>query len=338
MLAGARLLALVAGLALAACSSGEQIQRTPSKHGRTAKPKDKDKQKDDGQDRTDEHSADAEAEESSNGELQVATGDEKGEGDLVAAELHDDQEIEYPAFHYNGRGVSTCDGDNLTITTNLQTAMTREVLEVQRLNTYVHCDGRCGDEANKPENLAKANVHNVFAKPTKDEMHQLKDAGFDFASYGIFAKASTRRNDGLAWTFSQPVPVFPWPAPTVRYDALSAGPKTWSTVATAGGRQLHVTVQVEKTAQQGDVVTLKFTTTIAEGNDDWTLYEAFPLPREATYIIDAKAKTIAGFHSVGLRDGGKHCDDKESSAVDFKLCDRIKGGKTDNFGCVYGQN
>lgn len=243
--------------------------------------------------------------------------------------------IEYPNMDFLGNGITTCKGDTYPTKVQFFSKLYVEKLELNMYAASLKADkGKAEDKANAK--IAESTGITNWVRPTKEEKSKHVADGFDWASYAIFAKSVTKERQGQTYEFSKPIPVFPWPAPPTRFEELEKGPKSWTAQVT-GSDTFTVTVTLTLISTTGDEVRLKLQTEIAEDQpgtpNHRARYEAFPLPREATYTINAGSRDVRQIENVSWFHGDECNGLPESVTMNYKLCRKSTTDKDEQFPC-----
>jgi hypothetical protein len=196
----------------------------------------------------------------------------------------------------------------------------------------------------------------TYKRLTAAERDKMVDKGFKDATFAMFAVSAVSRQ-GVTFTFDQPLPVFPLPAPEDRYKPLDDGPMQWSAHVTAskdlpndpklgavGPAQLPaleaqgrvrkdftVTITITKVAVGGGKATIKIESTITEDRARM-LYQRFPVPHSATYHVDSTARDVTGIDMVNWYNGEKS-HGPEINAMSYKICRKTVSGRVSEFAC-----
>lgn len=243
--------------------------------------------------------------------------------------------IEYPNMDFLGNGITTCKGDTYPTKVQFYSKLYVEKLELNMYAASLKADkGKAEDKAN--QKISDSTGITNWIRPNKEEKAKHVAAGFDWASYAIFAKSVTKERQGQTYEFSKPIPVFPWPAPASRFEELEKGPKSWTAKVT-GSDSFTVTVTLTLISTSGDEVRLKLQTEIAEDQpgtpNHRSRYEAFPLPREATYTINAGSRDVRQIENVSWFHGDECKGRPEAVTMNYKLCRKSTSEKDEQFGC-----
>lgn len=269
-------------------------------------------------------------------------------------------EVDYPQLGFRGNGYTTYKlKDKMVMKVDLETLLDEDQLSVNTTSAKVECGDKNGceqDDVDKSVNATSLGA-NVYNRITKSEAKTLKNADYSLPAYAIFSK-SVRGKNGISYTFSKPLPVYPWPGSKSRYEELGMSPESWTITATADRyvpttgdisiqkaqdvgdsleksgkvlRQFDVTVTVSRISGTGADVILKIETTIP-ADKNRVLYEHFPLPRSSEYKIDTESNRITEVLTTSWSNGDKS-KEAEESVLTFKICTSKLKGETKEFPC-----
>ena len=243
-----------------------------------------------------------------------------------------DSPIVYPSFDLNGKGACTCKGKVNTTIARIGTSLSKDTLNINMYQADIQLDGKGKGQKEATEKIQQNTGITAYARPNAAEIKALRESGFDYAGYAIFAKQVVKSRQGQTYTFDKPLPVFPWPALAARYkDLQTAGSKTWSANVT-GFRSFAVTVTLSLVEASDDKVVVKFTTDIPS-DSTWELYEDFPIPRESIYTINPQASIVTRIENTNYFFGNECGDSKEQIKMAYALCKRDSDGKVDQYPC-----
>jgi len=238
--------------------------------------------------------------------------------------------IDYPVLEYAAKGVTTCDGENYNTTANIVTSLDDNKLNINMVAAKVFCGGRCQKEADKE--IANSIGQTTYTRTQRAKIDQLQTANKIPKVEFVILADSVVKPKGQAFAFDSPLPAFPFPAPKARYAALNNGPVGWQANVT-GHRNMTVQVTVEKIAEAGDIITLRFQTIIVQDPGTRVLYEEFPLPRMAIYEVNTAARDVRSINATNWFNGEK-CDNKpEQVNLLYKMCKKTKKGVPEAFPC-----
>lgn len=244
--------------------------------------------------------------------------------------------IEYPNMDFLGGGITTCKGDSLPTRVQFFSKLHQDRLELNMYQASIKADkGKAEDEANKK--ISQNTGVTTFTRPSKVDKVKLLARKFKFTSYSIFAKSVTKERQGQTYKFSDPLPVFPWPAPASRFEELEKeGPKSWTAQVT-GADNFTVTVTLSFVGASGDEVRVKFQTEIQEDQpgtpNHRARYEAFPIPREAIYTVNGKTRDVRMIENVNWFKGDECKGGPEQIKMTYKICRKSTTGKDEQFPC-----
>jgi hypothetical protein len=244
--------------------------------------------------------------------------------------------IEYPNMDFLGNGITTCKGDSLPTKVQFFSKLYQDKLELNMYAASIKADkGKAEDQANEKINQNTGITR--YDRPGKLEIAKLKADGFKFATYAIFSKAVTKERQGQTYNFDKPLPVFPWPAPSSRYEDLEkSGPQSW-TAAVTGADNFTVTVTLSVVSISGDETKLKLQTEILEDQpgdpNHRARYEAFPIPREAVYTVNGSTRDVRMIENVSWFKGDECKNRPEQITMTYRICRKSTSEKDEQFPC-----
>jgi hypothetical protein len=245
-----------------------------------------------------------------------------------------DEDVEYPGFRFTGNGGATCNGGTGPTQSGFNSTMDGGIMTIQTTRAYMQCGNidKC-DEGKANEEISQSIATNTYSRVSDKQLEELEDAeGFTWGRYAVFASGVDHKklngNEPRQFTFSKPLPVFPFPAAASRFKPLETI-KSW-TATTSGSAVMTVTVTMLVLSSSESQVVVKMVTTIAEDRNR-ELYELFPLPRESTYTIDTQKKQIARIDVLNWFLGNK-CDDRpEQVTMAYDVCEKNSKGVIENY-------
>ena len=242
----------------------------------------------------------------------------------------EDVEIVFPDLDFKGDGHSTCKGKSYTSLAGITTKLSKTELDINLHRNRVIVDDKAQDKADKQ--IARSRGHTIYDRLSDQELKDLRDDGFESARFAIFARGVEKQAQQQQYSFSEPLPVFPWPARASRYEDLDDGPMSWS-ASVSGHKSFNVTITVSKESEVGDKVKLKFRLDIS-GDSAGELYEEFPIPREAIYEINTESRDVRSIDSTNLYFGNESCESnsKETVKMFYKLCKKTTEGDVEDIG------
>lgn len=268
--------------------------------------------------------------------------------------------VDYPQLGFRGNGYTTYKlKDKLAMKMDIETQLNDVQLSIETTSAKVECGDKSGCKQDEVDAKVKATSigANIYGRITKNEIKKLKGESYQLPSYAIFSN-KVRGKNGINFTFTKPIPVYPWPGSMSRYDDLNSSPGSWTTTVTADQyvpnssdltlqeaqdkgpsleksgkaiRQFDVTVTVSKVASSGENMTLKIETTIP-ADKKRALYEHFPLPRSSEYKINTESKQITEVLTTNWSNGDKS-KEAEESVLTYKICTSKTKGETQDFPC-----
>jgi hypothetical protein len=244
--------------------------------------------------------------------------------------------IDYPAMDFLGRGVATCKGDNYPTTAQVATTVDDNKLDINLYAASLQADkDKAEDEANKK--LRENTGITSYTRITAAERDAFKAQGVKFGSYAIFAKSVVKQRQGQSFAFDKPLPVYPLPASAGPFETLRGeGVVSWSAHVT-GSFTFDVTVTLQVLSVNGDNVMVKLQTNIAQDQpgaaNHRSLYEVFPIPREATYTLNIRERDVRRMDQISWFNG-QECDNKpEQVSMTYNLCKKTSQTKNEQFPC-----
>lgn len=257
------------------------------------------------------------------------TKDKVGGKNPAAGDAVEVTDVEYPELQFNGTGHTTYKtSDKFPTTASIATKLASDMLSITTVSTKINCDPKC-EQAEVDQDIAAKLGTTTYQRVSKQELNRLKnEEDFKYASYAVFAREA-QKPGGTAFQFETPLPVFPWPAVMSRYEDLEDGPQEWT--SRVNGGLFTATVLVSLEGKSGDQVTIKFALNIPE-DQGHKLYGEFPMPKEATYVIDSRTRDVLRIDSTSAFHGNKS-KTGEFSVVSFSLCSKRSDGETNAFPC-----
>jgi hypothetical protein len=266
---------------------------------------------------------------------EIAEADKKSQDMInagVAAGDTQGAELKYPKLFYRGVGTYSCEGD-----VNPSTAKVISQLNLDNLESQLD-DAR----AEHPRQIVRDRINgdlqtsldsSVYQRLTPEEREDWKKKGYDLADgFAIFALGARKPKAGQVYDFDKPLPVAFWPAALSRYDDLiTKGPRTW-TAKVIGTKSFTATVKLSHVATEGDKIVLKLETTIPEDKDR-SIYEVFPIPKEAVYTINTSLKHVESSKNTNWFFGDNCNENPEQILMTYKLCRKEIGGRYEDFPC-----
>jgi len=277
------------------------------------------------------------------------TGSDTGRG----SGRNDDPETRetYPIYELRGTGQTENENERYATTSSLTTSLTATELTVNQTARTVDLRGRGGDDEQRRVDRdirARAIGPSVFRRASSSERSALGDNN---VGYVIFA-TEVRNSRGWTWRLSSPVPVFPWPGKRARFNALDAGPKSWTARATCTGCPqqpgnlvnfvFDLTVTVTAVSENGSDYVLRMETVINDqslpANFRGIYYHGLPMARRATYTIDTSKGVLKSIDSLHLRkrdesDTGVLTGRVENGTILYRTCSVRGGDQNETFAC-----
>lgn len=257
---------------------------------------------------------------------------EDGLGELASG--GEPKKVEYPTLDLHGTGSLSCDGDRYNTLSKYRVTMDADNLDIDfYIGKVTSGSSSIRDRAN-PKIAEKLGPTN-YKRVSKKEREALIKDGFDWAPYAIFAHSASKRKTGENFEFSEAFPIFPLPARASAYDELEEGSKSWKSTVTGGPTgTFTATMTIEFVSRTDDEVTIKMVLTIPEDNNR-SIYEVFPVAKEATYTVSTKSLDVRRAHVVNWYKGDDQCKGRpEDISQDYNLCTKTVKDKTDTYTCL----
>lgn len=284
-----------------------------------------------------------------------------------AAPSGDGEPLVYPQLFFNGKGETTYKHKNrLAMTQSVNTDLNVDRLALTTSAAYVSCGSKSGCKQGDVNRDVNANAlgTNTYNRVSKSEMKDLAEGGFQKASFAIFSSDVEAKN-GLHFTFDKPLPVYFWPVAVSRFEALDDGPMAWSSHVTTNKyfainpslsgntvdnpseslvkngqvrKDFNVTITVTKVSRSGNIIVIRSDVDIPEdlqaSKADWrgSIYEIFPVPKSATYTIDASEQVILKI-DLNSWTNGDRSKEKEETNLHFELCSKVTDATTKTYPC-----
>ena len=266
---------------------------------------------------------------------EIAAAEKKSKETLdagIAAGDTQGTELKYPKLFYRGTGTYSCQGE-----VNPSTARVISQLFIDNLDSQLD-DAKAQHPRQAVQNRINGDLQNsldssVYKRLTTEEREDWKKKGYDLADhFAIFALAARKPKAGQVFIFDQPLPIAFWPASLSRYDDLiSKGPRVWTSKVT-GTRSFTANVTLSHVSTEGDKIVMKLQTLIPEDRDR-SIYEVFPIPKEAIYTIDTALKHVESSKNTNWF-FGDNCDgNPEQIVMNYRLCRKEIGGRYEDFPC-----
>lgn len=233
--------------------------------------------------------------------------------------------VTYPEIELSGKGTTLCDGDTYKTTATVRSRLTESLfamdLETATVYTRVGQD-RVQEEIDRNLSAVEYSLVPVAERGKID--------GKDFA---IFGTGSVQAKKDIRFTFSSPLPVYIWPAPASRFDALrTKGPQSWTATVT-GKRTFEATVTLTYLGGFSNTTTIRLETTIPSDRNG-ELYEDFPIAKSAEITVDGDRQLVVSSKNENHFYGNEHCDKKRGKInIQYQVCRKITGGKVEDLGC-----
>lgn len=255
------------------------------------------------------------------------------DGNLREEVLDGDQtngaSINYPTMDLTGNGNVTCKGKVYGVHGQYTNTIDKERVDLNFYQGSISGAGKGQDKANRK--IQESLGQTIYTRITSEERAQYLKDGMDIPPFAIFAKQAVKTKTGNTFIFSKPLPVFPLPAAPARYEKLKEGPQSWTAEVT-GTYNFTVTMTVSLVSVDENVVILKFQTDIPQDTNR-TLYEAWPLAREATFAMVTTALEVRSIKSVNWFNDSDSCGGPETLTIGFQLCKKTVAGNTTTLPC-----
>jgi hypothetical protein len=264
----------------------------------------------------------------------------RGENDDDDDDDDDDPEFVYPALQFqilDGSGsTATCreQGSDGTkkITATMDVTLSRKELKADLIAMRVHVGDDHQGEADGESN--KSLGPTIYTRPSKEELDKTKKKNDDwfFTTTAVFANKIEKKTKGHVFEMDPPIPVFGFPANGARYRDLEKR-KTWNSKVTSNVHgNFDVTITLIKILERGDEVTLELTTNIPQ-DQNWEIYEDFPVPVKGTYVINTKEKDVRRIDSLNqFLSSSKNCKgNRDTVNAKWTLCRKEKDGEVETF-------
>jgi hypothetical protein len=248
----------------------------------------------------------------------------------------EEAKIEYPLLGFKAKGTTYCQ-ESLPTESTVETKLSETKLEIKRVSVKVNCYQKSGPfgsgKCNQTEFDQKINSESLgtitFTRANAEDLAKMKKDGVKPPAYAILAsKVVTHK--GLEYSFSQPLPIFPWPAVKSRYDAIDDEEQVF-TADVSGEKNVSVSVAIKMIDSTDDTVTLQFVSTI-NGSEDRSLYDKFPIPRMAIYTVSTTEKDVRSFEATDWFHH-KDCPHNGQTNLSYKLCSKEKDKNKEAFDC-----
>jgi hypothetical protein len=243
------------------------------------------------------------------------------------------KKIDYPKLDLHGAGSLSCNGKRYDTIAKYRVDLDVSLVHLDFYEGRVVNAGSTVEDRANPK-IAQSLGLTTYKRPTKDERAALVSGGFIWAPYVLFAKSALKSKQGHNFEISPPLPFFPLPAKPSRYDDLKSGSKSWTSQVTGGPEgPFTATVTVSLGGQVDDEVTLLFSMNITQDTDR-RYYEAFPVPKEATYVVNTKTLDIRRITATNWYRGDSACDSRpEDIRINYELCQKTTGSKDERYSC-----
>jgi hypothetical protein len=233
--------------------------------------------------------------------------------------------VTYPEILLKGKGETYCDGDVFTTVTTAKSSLseTEFVMQLAQARVYTNkFEARVNQELNANRSEVRYTLVPLAERGKVD--------GKDLA---IFATSSLQVKKNIRWTFSNPIPVYVWPAPAARFETLQKeGSKTWTANVT-GSKQFDVRITLFYVRGFGNRTTIRMETEIPQDRMG-ELYEDFPVPKVAEITVDGDRQIVERSLNENHFWGDRSCDEKRGIVkLDYVACSRMVAGKVEDLGC-----
>jgi hypothetical protein len=237
---------------------------------------------------------------------------------------------EFPKFKFLGNGQTSNDGKGYATTSLIVSELKTDTFMLDQQDANVTVPSK-QDQATA-DIREKAVGKTVYKRSTIEERKNIVDASgkSNSAPYVIFASGVTDVK-GNQFTFSSPLPVFPFPGVKARYAEVIAASAGWKATVTGGGQTFDVTMTVSAVDVADDVVRLIITTEIPSDTDG-RLYEIFPPAKRGEYTLVTTSKRVTGMRMSYwfFADASSYSSKrKETVEMTYSLCTVTKDGTTE---------
>ncbi len=243
--------------------------------------------------------------------------------------------IKYPTFDFNGKGACTCKGKVHTTFAKIASAINADSLSIDMYFADMQLSGKAKGQDKASAKIKESTGVTTYTRLPVAQLKPLKEAGFEYVGYAVFATQVVKSRQGQTFIFDKPLPVFPWPSLPSKYAALQAAgnSKSWTAnVNQVGVRQFPVTVTFTLLEAADTRVVVKLTVDIPDTT--YAIYEDFPMARESIYTINPKAQMITRIDNTSLFLGNE-CDNRQESVkMAYLVCKRNTEGAIDDFPCA----
>ncbi len=233
--------------------------------------------------------------------------------------------VMYPETLFKGTGVAVCDEDVYLTTATVKSRLSETTFVMQLAAATVQTDSL--------EDKIQEEIDNNLTE-VQYTLVPVADRGkIDGKDIAIFATSSLQVKQDIRFKFSEPLPVYVWPAVAARYDSLrNGGPKSWTAIVT-GKVTFEATVTLTYVRGAGNRSTIRLETFIKE-DQNGELYQDFPIPKIAEISVDGDRQIVERSKNENVFNGDRRCDDKLGVVkMDYEVCIRISPGKIEDFGC-----
>lgn len=233
--------------------------------------------------------------------------------------------VTYPEILLKGKGETYCDGDVFTTVTTAKSRLSETEFVMQLAEARVYTN-RFEERVNQELNANKSEVQYTLVPIAE----RSKLDGKDLA---IFATSSLQVKKNIRWTFSNPIPVYIWPAPASRFEILQKeSSKTWNARVT-GSKQFDVRITLSYIRGFGNRTTIRMETEIPQDRMG-ELYEDFPVPKVAEITVDGDRQIVEKSRNENHFWGDRSCDEKRGIVkLEYEACTRTSAGKVEDLGC-----
>jgi|GEM_PF-4699733 len=238
--------------------------------------------------------------------------------------------VEFPQFKFLGNGQTSNDGKGYATTSLIVTELKMDTFLLDQKDANVTVPSK-QDQATA-DIREKAVGITTYTRATLPERKKIVDSAGKPANvpYVIFAKG-VRDVKGVEYTFSSPLPVFPFPGVKARFSEILGGSVTWKATVTGNGHVFDVSMNVTAVDVSEDVVRMIITTEIPSDTDG-KLYEMFPPAKRAEYTLITTSKRVSGMRMTYwfFADASSYSSKrKETVEMTYGLCTVTKSGTTE---------
>jgi hypothetical protein len=270
---------------------------------------------------------------------------EEEEGDIEIDRIENSSEEEddfvYPKLEFKmleGSGSTascTKKSKQKDVTATMGVVISRKQLEANLTAMKIDV-GKNGSDAQREadaesqKSLGKTTYH----RPSASEIKSAKEDDDDwlYTTTAIFANKIVKEVKNLTFEMDPPIPVYGFPTPLSRYKEME-DKQTWkSKVKSSAHGTFDVVITLQKVRERDEMVTMELTTKIIQ-DQQWEIYEDFPVPVFASFTINTKEKDIRSVSSRSqfLSDSSECAGVQDTVESNWTLCSKEKDGEVEQF-------